>query len=172
MNQPLIISVLVFLLCLMLLLALASYLRIIQVRREWTERVEGKPSLTLFDQLKMAMGSSRSTMLGYMEHFGSLTSKDDLQLSKLRQRLMTAGYRSLQAAYIFGALRVITAFSLPLIVLVTRPGSLRLLPQTVSIMLYVALALLGYYTPNLWLNIAMKRRQRRLTDGFPDALDL
>ena len=172
MNTPLVISALVFLLCFVVILVLASYLQMIKVRREWTERLEGKPTLTHFEQLKQMLQFSRSAMLEFMRQFGSVTSKDNVQISKCRERLVTAGYRGLQAAYVFAAVRIIAAVCLPLIVLVMRPDSLRLLPQTISIALYVALALVGYYTPNLWLDIAVKRRQRRLMEGFPNALDL
>ena len=42
MEAPVLISILVFLLTMVLLLGLASYLRLLQVRRLWTERLEGK----------------------------------------------------------------------------------------------------------------------------------
>ena len=36
----------------------------------------------------------------------------------------------------------------------------------------MAAALLGFYAPELWVDMAISRRQQKIQDGFPDALDL
>jgi len=41
-----------------------------------------------------------------------------------------------------------------------------------SILLYVSLAMFGYYAPQLWLQLRIRERKRQISEGFPDALDL
>ena len=40
------------------------------------------------------------------------------------------------------------------------------------LMLLLTLALAGFYGPDLWVRLAIARRQEKITDGFPDALDM
>jgi tight adherence protein C len=56
--------------------------------------------------------------------------------------------------------------------LLFRPDSVRLWTPAASILLYVTLAMAGYYAPHLWLHLRIRERKRRISEGFPDALDL
>jgi len=172
MEAPVLISILVFLLTMVLLLGLASYLRLLQVRRLWTERLEGKQSGNLLEQLLDTVDPIKTFVSAVMTKFGTLTStQQDARLPNLRP-LVTAGYRNPKAVMILAGTKFVLALALPLSMLLFRPDSVRLWTPTASILLYVALAMVGYYAPQLWLHLRIRERKRRISEGFPDALDL
>jgi tight adherence protein C len=170
--MPLIISALAFVLALTLLLGLAAYLHLMQFRQEWTARVEGRSATGWAGEIKERMGSFKTDVLGLMGQVGAATSTDEKAVSRLRRSLIMAGYRNAIAPYVFSAVRLLLALVLPLTLLILRSGSMRLQSPFVTIMMYLGLAMIGYYLPTQWLRTRIKGRQRRLTAGFPDALDL
>jgi len=153
MEAPVLISILVFLLTMVLLLGLASYLRLLQVRRLWTERLEGKQSGNLLEQLRDTVDPIKTFVSAVMTKFGTLTStQQDARLPNLRP-LVTAGYRNPKAVMILAGTKFVLALALPLCMLLFRPDSVRLWTPAASILLYVALAMVGYYAPHLWLHL-------------------
>jgi tight adherence protein C len=90
---------------------------------------------------------------------------------KMEQRLMYAGLRSANALPLFYAIKTGLALSLLLAVLSASAW----LPQwTASKVVFYAMiaAFIGLVIPNYVLDHMVARRQKRLRDGFPDALDL
>jgi len=73
---------------------------------------------------------------------------------------------------IFAGTKFVLALALPLCVFLFRPDSVRLWTPAMSILLYVSLAMFGYYAPQLWLQLRIRERKRQISEGFPDALDL
>src|SRR5207253_5683062 len=128
MEAPVLISILVFLLTMVLLLGLASYLRLLQVRRLWTERLEGKQSGNLLEQLRDRVDPIKTFVSGVMTKCGTLTStstQQDTRLPNLRP-LVTAGYRNPNAVMILAGTKFVLALALPLCMLLFRPDSVRL----------------------------------------------
>lgn len=90
----------------------------------------------------------------------------------LRGRMLSAGYTHPDAARIYVLVRVALTVGLPLTYLVGAP----FLQRDVSLLgLYQVSALLtlaGFYIPKMYVSIRGSRRQRELTNAFPDGLDL
>jgi len=100
-----------------------------------------------------------------LKRLGSVAPKSPSEMGKLRQRLVTAGYRSSEAVVIFLGIRLglaLLCFSLLAMPILMRPN------------LAVALGAcgLGYLLPGIVLARLAKRRQHRIRLGLPDALDL
>ena len=100
-----------------------------------------------------------------LKRLGSVAPKSPSEMGKLRQRLVTAGYRSSEAVVIFLGIRLglaLLCFSLLAAPILMRPN--------------LAVALggcgLGYLLPGIVLARLAKRRQHRIRLGLPDALDL
>ncbi|MDH4260303.1 MAG: type II secretion system F family protein [Gammaproteobacteria bacterium] len=90
---------------------------------------------------------------------------------KIEQRLMFAGFRSSNALPLFYAIKTGLALTL-LLGIVTWSAWL---PQwSVTKLLFVAMlaAFIGLMMPNYVLDHMVERRQKRLRDAFPDALDM
>jgi tight adherence protein C len=100
----------------------------------------------------------------WVKRFQQVAPKSPKEMSKLRRRLTTAGYRSMTAAVLYGAAEVI----LPIIFAV---AALLLFGFSKW---YIALfaAAVGYMGPGLWLSRKTTLRQKQIRNGLPDALDL
>lgn len=91
--------------------------------------------------------------------------------SKMEQRLVYAGLRSAKALPLFYALKT----GLALLFLLAVAAASAWLPQwSLSKLAFVAMfaAFVGLMLPNYVLGHLVERRQKRLRDAFPDALDL
>ena len=172
MEAPVLISILVFLLTVVLLLGLASYLQLLQFRRLWTERVEGKQPRNRLERVRDTVDSIQNFISAVMTRFGTITSTQPDATSPTLRQLVTAGYRNPKVVMIFAGTKFVLALALPLCMLLFRPDSVRLWTPAASILLYVTLAMFGYYAPQLWLQLRIRERKRRISEGFPDALDL
>ncbi len=97
----------------------------------------------------------------------------DWMRSRLRSRLVHAGYRSNTAYYVYGAAKAVLTLSLPLMLVGTSMVlGAGLLNDTGGVVLTVLVALAGFYMPDIYLIIEANDRQRILRESFPDALDL
>jgi tight adherence protein C len=94
----------------------------------------------------------------------AVVPKSPREMGLLRRRLVTAGYRSLNAAIVFSAAKIVLAVvvSVTLFVLVGRSGILIAL---------FGLAV-GFMLPDFWLHRRTRLRQKVVRHGLPDALDL
>ena len=106
--------------------------------------------------------------------FGDMVKpKDEEDLSKMQRALFNVGFRGGSAVIIFFGVKVFIAILLPLIfvtfkfVFVDKP-----LTPAYYLGICVLLAAVGFYLPSIWLRIKTKHRKEKITDGFPDMLDL
>jgi tight adherence protein C len=92
--------------------------------------------------------------------------------SKYRQRLLWAGYYEPRAVLLLIGAKVGLA-------ILAGPGSflyavlaLRIVPAPRLIAISLFLAVIGFFFPDFWLRNRIKARQREITHGLPDVLDL
>lgn len=96
----------------------------------------------------------------------------DTRSETLRSKLISAGYKSPSAPRLFTLIRLILTLALPMVFVVI---SLSAAKPPSALKIYAvgaALALVGLYLPNLWIQARADRRQRQIINGFPDSLDL
>ncbi|MEO5597285.1 MAG: type II secretion system F family protein [Novosphingobium sp.] len=97
----------------------------------------------------------------------------DTDNDKLTKKLKAAGFNSPSAPRIFTLARLGMLFLLPfgyLLISYARGGAL---PSFVKLYIFgSALALLGLYLPNLYVQARADRRKETIVNGFPDCLDL
>lgn len=100
----------------------------------------------------------------WVKRFQQIAPKSPKEMSKLRRRLATAGYRSVTAATIYGAAETL----MPFIV-----GGLALMVFGFHRWYFALLAAaLGFVMPSVWLGRQTSLRQKQIRNGLPDALDL
>jgi tight adherence protein C len=92
--------------------------------------------------------------------------KSPKDLSRLRRRLATAGYRSTSAGAAYAASEPLLAVAFGLLLVGVRGVSHG------GWMLGLAGAAIGYMLPGFWLARRTAQRQRLIQNGLPDALDL
>jgi tight adherence protein C len=100
-----------------------------------------------------------------LKRFEQWVPKSPKEMGRLRRRLSTAGYRSMRAAVIYAAAEII----LPL---VAAAAVYSLVPPSRKLIFAVLAAMLGYLLPSFWLSQKTAKRQKQISNGLPDALDL
>jgi len=92
--------------------------------------------------------------------------------SQLQKNLLRAGYRRETTSVIFLGLKAFLSFVFLGISVLIRIWVLKTLSSFHLILFSIVLAYIGFYLPNLWLRIKSARREEKILEGFPDALDL
>lgn len=98
--------------------------------------------------------------------------KNEEEISQRRKIMAMAGYRKPGNMVMFYGSKALFAILLPALFLLTNALSGQVLSQKETMILIVLSALLGYFAPNMWLHLAIAKRQEKIREGFPDALDL
>ena len=107
-----------------------------------------------------------SSIGNVVKRFENLMPKSENEVSVIKKRLMLAGYRNENAIKIFYGSKVLLPLMLALIALVT--GLANLGPFFVYLLALGG----GFLAPDFWLGKKIKKRQKKLTRGLPDVLDL
>lgn len=98
---------------------------------------------------------------------------DKWQQSRMRTRLVRAGFRNSQALTLFFSAKVLLAFLLPTLCIIAMVVNPHLFTQRHwAIAALVSSALLGFFLPNMVLRHKEEERHRHLSEVFPDVMDL
>jgi tight adherence protein C len=116
-------------------------------------------------QVKTETDGSYARAIDALKKVGKAVPRSPAEMTKLQQRLVTAGYRREEAVLVFLGLRV----GLALALFIVFSSSL-----VVRANLFVALAACGFgwVLPGMLLARMAKRRQHKVRLSLPDALDL
>ena len=100
-----------------------------------------------------------------VERIASLVPKSPKEMTRLRRRLVRAGYHSLTAAAVFSLAEVVTPvlFGVPALILFAWPQ---------GIVLGILGAIVGFLMPSVVLGHLIERRRNAISNGLPDVLDL
>lgn len=97
--------------------------------------------------------------------------KKEEDLSHTQERLTRAGYRGKDAQIIFFGSKVSLAILFLLILVLCRIYLGK--PSFISTIFFlVSVATLGFYLPDLWVNLTIRRREQKIRESFPDTVDL
>lgn len=90
--------------------------------------------------------------------------KSPREMTMLRRRLTSAGYRGIDAAIIFSGVKVAVALAVAVGIFAVL-GRRGIIPSLLALPV-------GFLLPDFWLAHQTKRRQKVIRHGLPDALDL
>ena len=107
-----------------------------------------------------------SSIGNVVKRFENLMPKSEKEVSVIRLRLTRAGYRNENAIKIFYGCKVLTPLLLVAIAAVTGLASLA------PFFVYLVALGGGFLAPDFWLGKRITARQKKLTRGLPDVLDL
>jgi tight adherence protein C len=107
-----------------------------------------------------------SSIGNVVKKFENLMPKSENEVSVIKKRLMLAGYRNENAIKIFYGSKVLAPAVLALIAMVTGLANLG------PFFVYLIAMGGGFLAPDFWLGKQIKKRQKKLTRGLPDVLDL
>jgi len=100
-----------------------------------------------------------------LKRIGNMAPRSSKEVSKLKQRLIVAGFRNPEALIVFFGIRIgvaLAAFALFATPVIRQP----------SLLVALSVCAVGYVLPSMVLARMAKRRQHRIRLGLPDALDL
>lgn len=96
--------------------------------------------------------------------------KNSADMSKLRVKLASAGFRSERAPIMFLASKTVVGVAAFLAVATYFFSSGRAPLDALGMGMFGAA--LGFFAPNMWLSMAVKKRGESIRNGLPDSLDL
>jgi len=116
--------------------------------------------------VKSVIKQAGTSVTGIVQRFEQMMPKSDKEISITKQKLTLAGYRDENAVKMFYGSKVLTPMVLGLIAAVSGLANLG------PFMVYIVALGGGFLAPDFWLGKKIKKRQRRITRGMPDVLDL
>lgn len=173
MDGTLLISGLVFLVTLFAMVGMVTYYQSQQKKKSWGDRLHGRAKIQATKASDEGLVYLKGNFLKLLERLGQASKpKDQAETSRLRQSLVTAGYRYPQAPIVFMGVKVFLVLVFGGLFLIFGSELTKNKPATYFPTGVVACAVVGFYAPQFWLKIVTDNRKQRLIDGFPDALDL
>jgi tight adherence protein C len=118
-------------------------------------------------RLSSAVEKAKSSLGGLMGTVEALIPRSEKEVSVLVQRLTRAGYRNETAVKVFRGVKVVVPLVLVLLVLVTGLAS-----YFNAFFVYLIALGGGYLAPDFVLGSMIDKRQKKITRGLPDVLDL
>ena len=94
------------------------------------------------------------------------------EITKVRHRLMKAGFYSKSAPYIYIGVRFVALIVPQILLLATWPLYGHFLPKHGLLMASVALAVISFIAPSFMLDGRISKREDQYREGFPDMMDL
>ncbi len=175
MDPILLICGLVFVVMLMLGWGAYAFYESQQKKSEWGSRVKNESAKPTLSKAPEKKSNVLQQALEYLlERLGQVSkSKDQAQVSRIRGKLVSAGYRNARGPMLFLGSRIFLAVLLGVGFLVFGTEATRDMTSPYAFPGILILCMVGgFYAPQLWLSSAITKRQELLVDGFPDALDL
>ena len=173
MDLTIIITAAVFFMTLLTFFGISSYARSRTKQNEWAQRLRGQEGFATAAVVQESSILEQPRLFKFLGAIGEATKPKNVdEMSHMRRTLVKAGYRSIDTPLIFFGTRLLLAIALPAMFAVLRTSALPMLTYMHTMVLFIFLAVVGFYAPNLWVKIRTQRRQRKIVEGFPDALDL
>lgn len=175
MDNLLIITAMVFMSVVFAVMGVFMFVRSRMERRVLLEKIQHDGSLAASGAIDGGASETRSDVSPFVRlsmWLGNLVKpKDENEISKRRLLFLRAGYRQRSMSVLFLGLQLLFAAALPVAFLVLQNLYLHM-PSIYVLLLAVALALVGFSLPQIWLKLKISSRKEKITEGFPDALDL
>lgn len=177
MNETLLLSILIFAGLLLVIISLYLVLKTMGEKRRIVEKIEkegaSEPQGISTGDAPEAGRTLKKTFVDLTTRLGKYSApKGEEELTHRKKKLIVAGYRKSNAPIVFYGLKIILAVILPSVVFIAMMFLGIPVRKMAMLMLLLTLALAGFYAPDVWVRLAIARRQEKITDGFPDALDL
>jgi tight adherence protein C len=163
-------------LCLMFLIVFGAMLKAMMLLRPdpLQRRIDRVGTPTSLDESDSGEQKTWVEAVAKVSHHVAKLSlpKEDWDKSALRLRFANAGIRNPSAAALYFAAKTVLALVLPTIALIFCGALFTPERRMLLLLAVLAASALGFYLPNAVLSRMIERRQRKLFEDLPDALDL
>lgn len=140
---------------------------VFSARNPMSKRVEDVVAGSSSRGMELDLSKDQQRSSGFtsmLERVGSAVHKEKKEGSTMRQNLIQAGYREANAVSIFNGIKVVFPICLLLLVAFAWHPS--------NFLVYIGCGGVGYLLPDYGLQWLIKKRQKKIRRGLPDALDL
>jgi tight adherence protein C len=176
MDTAVLISILTAAAILLFGAGLFYYINDLRARRKLLQRVQESEETgfrEIIPDLVAPKNAIKDFFMKIVTPLGHRTKpKNAEEVSFVRRRLLNAGYRGQNTMVTFFGTKVLLAVVLPVSFFLFKLVFLKPIAQSSFILLCIFFALIGFYLPNAWLRFKIGQRKEKITEGFPDALDL
>ncbi len=176
MNESLLLSLLIFAGLLLVVFSLYLVFRGWAEKRRIVEKIEKEGAsepLSVAAVDAEPAGAFKKSFVDLTTRLGQFsTPKGEEEMTHRRKKLIVAGYRKPNAPIVFYGSKILLAVALPAAVFFLLLFLGIPVRKMNLLLLILTLALAGFYAPDLWVRLAIARRQEQITNGFPDALDM
>ena len=162
-----------FLLC----LGILQYVRLKSTRKKLIERIKFSSAALESEQGRQPHDRKRipflTPLMNFFGKFGARTWSEEVDDGHSKRiKFLKAGIQRENAPAIFYGLKYLLVVLLPSIFMILRLAFFEIISFQLTITIFVLVALLGYYLPDIWLRQKTDKRKERLLKALPDALDL
>jgi tight adherence protein C len=162
-----------FLLC----LGILQHIRLRKTRKKIVERIKFSSNAIGSEQDWQPSDQKRipflMPLMNFFGKFGARTRSEEVDDGHSKRiKFLRAGIRRGNAPAIFYGLKYMLVVLLPSIFMIIRLTFFEIISFQLTITIFVIVALLGYYLPDIWLRQKTDKRKDRLLKALPDALDL
>ena len=177
-HLPAVVASITFLATMLFFLGIYQYVHQRALKRQLLEKLRLSGSeVGLEEELAARSRQVESLWVRLRSFLGLVGSRvgpadSSSRYSYARRQFLKAGLRNPSYPAMFWGVKGVLAFCLPLAFLSLVAAALEIADFTTVVATSVGLALLGFYTPDLWLRQRIATRKRRIFEGIPDALDL
>jgi len=173
MDMLIIVSASAFLVVLFISWGIYAYLQNKQDVNDWSTRAQGKSLSQQTEQKEKKTTNLKGQFVQVLERLGQVQKpQEQKNISHLRAGLVTAGYRSKNSAVVFMGARIFIAILMGLGFLLAGSDRTATMGAMALPGFLIGSMMIGYYLPQVWLNMAISGRKQKIVDAFPDALDL
>jgi tight adherence protein C len=116
--------------------------------------------------MRNSFQQASASLAGIVGHFENVLPKSEAEVSILKHRLISAGYRKDAAVQIFYGAKFLLIVFLVVISLATGLASLN------YFFVLIADLAIGFMGPDFWLESQIKKRHKQIRKSLPDVLDL
>jgi tight adherence protein C len=176
-DMAFLLSALAFIGTLILLAAGYYYMKYRRDRIDIVEKVRsgGRPARPEETEPSPETGSAvKNAFLKMSARAGGFSKPkaNEIDASNQRKLFQNAGIRHPAATAVFLGAKVLCAAALPAVALFAQLFAEQSLLRFHVLPTLAVLALLGFFIPDFYLKLMIRRRKQQIIEGFPDALDL
>jgi tight adherence protein C len=170
MSIPILAAMFVGTTILLLIFGFSSSLSSRKARLDWRKRAQGKGENPHDSATFVRKEKNVSRFLGALGE--AAKPKNEAELSHVRKTLARAGYRRHEAIIAFYGAKIVCAILFPTAIAFIRFSGMAQVSSALTLVAFVIMAVAGFYLPHLWMMLKISSRKARVSEGFPDALDL
>jgi tight adherence protein C len=176
-NFILIISLVAFLVIFMLSMGIVQAMVQHKKRQEIIRKISGNEELFAAikdEDTKVKYNFSlKGIFLTLFTSLGTrLPGKEPIDYSAARIRFLRAGLRGQNAMTAFWGAKIYLALFMVIFVVCFKVAFIRTLSNPAFIGLIIAMGIIGFYLPDIWLHFKSKSRKVKVVQGLSDMLDL